>query len=209
MSDPDTSTAGDDGWVPAPGARPIADRYDFADIDLLSEVTHEIRGAILRRLKEPRTVADLAASLDVPVTRLYHHVNRLHELGLIQIVATRQVAAVTERRYQVVARTYGFDPDEMGSLDHRELAIALGGLFDVAKLGFQRMVETSGLEHFGDDGDETSILTLSERFLSPDRHRELVRRLTEIVEEFTSDRTDHDPDAVASTLFVAAYPEAR
>lgn len=198
----------DDGWTPSPDARPIAERFDIDDIDLLGELTHEVRGAIMRRLREPRTVAELAASMDVPVTRLYHHVNRLHELGLIQVVATRQVAAVTERRYQVLALSYGFDPERMTLLDQRELAVAMGGLFDVAKLGFQRMVESGGLEHHDPD-DEMATLSLGERYLSPERHRELVRRLNEVLEEFHSDRTQDDPDAVASTALVAVFTDTR
>ena len=200
-------TAGDaDGWVPSPEATPISDRFDLDDVDLLQELTHEVRGAIMRRLKDPRTVAEIASSLNVPVTRLYHHVNRLHELGLIQIVATRQVAAVTERQYQVLAKTYGLDPDKLGSLDRRELAIALGGLFDAAKLGFQRMVESTGLEQLGED-DDHGVLSLSEKFVSPERRDELVRRLSELAEGFESDREEGDPDAIALTVFVAAYAD--
>ena len=187
MAVPDDSPAnvssngdGDDGWVSSPEAAPIAERLDLDDIDLLGELTHEARGAILRRLRNPRTVAELAASMEAPVTRLYHHVNRLHDLGLIQVVATRQVAAVTERRYQVVARSFGVDPDILDSLDPRELAVALGGLFDVAKLGFQRMVESTGSEYLSADREAMSTLSLAEKFLSPERHRELVLSLIHI-----------------------------
>ena len=84
----------DEGWQAVDGLEPQMERRDLSDLDLMSEVTHPIRGMILRRLKEPRTVADLAALLDVPITRLYHHVNRLVDAGLIRVVATRQVADV-------------------------------------------------------------------------------------------------------------------
>ena len=198
-----------DGWTPSPDARPVAERHDIDDLGILGEVTHEIRGAMLRRLRDPRSVAELAAGMDVPVTRLHHHVNRLLDLGLIQVVATRQVAAVTERRYQITAKTYGFEPARLDELDHHQLATALGGLFDVAKLGFQRMVEAGGLRHLDDEGDGMGTMSLGERYLSPERHRELVRRLDELLAEFESDRDQDDPEAVASTVFVAAYPELR
>ena len=204
----DTAASDADGWVPSPEAAPITDRFNLDDVDLLRELTHEVRGAIMRRLKDPRTVAEIASAMNVPVTRLYHHVNRLHQLGLIQIVATRQVAAVTERQYQVLAKTYGLDPDKLGSLDRRELAVALGGLFDTAKLGFQRMVESTGMEHLGDD-DDHGVLSLSEKFLSPERREQLVRRLSELVEEFESDRDEGDLDAVALSVFVAAYADVK
>ena len=93
---------------------------------LMAEVTHPIRGRILRRLKEPHTVAEVAESLDAPVTRLYHHVNKLEQLGLIRVVATRRVAAVTERRYQVVARSYRIHRDMLDTMDEREKSMVFG-----------------------------------------------------------------------------------
>ena len=42
----------------------------------------DTRVAIIELCLRPQTVSDLAATLGVPRTRLYHHVNRLTELGL-------------------------------------------------------------------------------------------------------------------------------
>lgn len=196
--------AGDGSWVPVDGVGPPEERRELDDLDLLAEMTHPIRGVILRRLKQPRTVADLADLLDVPITRLYHHVNRLADVGLIHVVATRQVAAVTERRYQTVADAFGISPDLLNSTDKRELSAALGSLFDVAKLGFQRYVESDAFSIT--DDEHTAPLSLSEVHLTEERRRELVRRLTELLEEFRSDTTDTDPDAAHISLFVAVNP---
>lgn len=197
----------DEGWQAVDGLEPQVERRDLNDLDLMSEVTHPIRGMILRRLKEPRTVADLAALLDVPITRLYHHVNRLVDAGLIRVVATRQVAAVTERRYQTVALSFGVDAELLNSTDRRELSAALGSLFDVAKIGFQRFVE-SGAFSANDDDDSDTVLSLAEVHLTEPRRSELMRRLTEVLEEFRSDATDTDPDAAHVHLFIAVNPEA-
>ncbi|MDW3214212.1 MAG: helix-turn-helix domain-containing protein [Ilumatobacteraceae bacterium] len=201
-------TIDDDGWVPVAGVGAPEERRDLDDLDLMAEATHPIRGMILRRLKEPRTVADVAELLDVPITRLYHHVNRLVDAGLIHVVATRQVAAVTERRYQTVARSFGVGADLLNSTDKRELSAALGSLFDVAKLGFQRFVESEAFTVADDEGDDDTALSLSEIHLTEPRRRELMRRLRELHEEFRSDATDDDPDASHLTLFVAVNPEA-
>lgn len=200
-------TSTETGWTPVAGVSGPDDRLDLGDLDLLAEATHPIRGAILRRLKRPRTVAELADLLDVPITRLYHHVNRLHDLELIRVVATRRVAAVTERRYQVVAKTFHIDNDLLTSTDDRELSAALSSLFDVAKLGFQRYVEAGGLRDAARD-DSRSALSLGEARLSRERHRELIERVTELIGEFPSDVDDEDPSGTRVTLFVAAYEEA-
>ena len=196
----------DDGWVPVDGIGAPADRRDLDDLDLMAEVTHPVRGAILRRLKQPRSVAQLAELLDVPITRLYHHVNRLTDAGLIHVVATRQVAAVTERRYQTVARSFGVSADLLESTDKRELSAALGSLFDVAKLGFQRYVESDEFS-MADHADQHSVLSLSAIHLSEARRLELLQRITELAEKFVSDLPDDDPGATTFHFFVSVNPE--
>lgn len=193
------------GWHRAEGVGDPADRLDLDDLDIVSDLTHPVRGAVLRRLKHPRTVAEIAELMDVPVTRLYHHVNKLADLGLIRVVATRQVAAVTERRYQVVAKSFGLDPKLLDTFDDREMSTALGSIFDVAKLQLQRSIE-AGAFH-GESNEYSSTLSLAEVHLSTGRLTELIERLEAIVKEFSSDLTDDDPDAHTVTLFVAAFPE--
>lgn len=200
------TTVAADGWTPIDGVSEPSDVYELDDLDLLGHITHPVRGAIVRRLREPRTVAELAAAMDVPVTRLYHHVNKLEQLGLIRVVATRQVAAVTERRYQASGRSFRIARSLFDTSDDRELSLALSSLFDVAKLGFQRTVESGGYRDV-EQLDDHSFLSLGDLALSPERRLELVRRLDALVEEFRSDRDLDDPDAEHVALFVAAYPE--
>ena len=195
-----------EGWVPIPDCGEPAEQHVLCDLDLLAEATHPIRGRILRRLRQPRTVAELASLLDVPITRLYHHVNRLNDLGLIRVVATRQVAAVTERRYQVIALSFSVSTELLSSTDERELSAALGSLFDVARLGFQRFVESGGMNDVDHD-DERSTLSLAEVRLSPGRHRELIERVNQLIGDFRSDVDETDPDGTQVALFVAAYEE--
>jgi len=202
----DTVDEFEDGWTPTAHWGEPAENLALADLDLLAEATHPVRGNILRRLRQPRTVAELAELLDVPITRLYHHVNRLHDFELIHVVATRQVAAVTERRYQVAAKSFSVDEKLLKSTDRRELSAALSSVFDAAKLRFQRFVEDAGMDAFDRD-DSLTALTLGESYLSPGRHRELIKRLTELVNEFSSDVPEDDPDGTRVTLFVAAYEE--
>ncbi|MFK8023010.1 MAG: helix-turn-helix domain-containing protein [Ilumatobacter sp.] len=193
----------DAGWTPTESAT-LAERLELDDLDLLREVTHPVRGAVLRRLKTPRTVAELATIMGTPVTRLYHHVNKLADLGLIHVVATRQVAAVTERRYQVTARSFSLDTRLFETSDLAEISMALGSLFDLAKIGLQRSIE-AGLRFEADD--RRSAISLGEIHLSDERHRQLIERLNSVVADFTSDLDDDDPAANHVTLFVSAFPD--
>lgn len=198
-----TEDADDAGWLPLDGIGPAPDIVELDDLDLLAEITHPTRSGILRRLQEPRTVAEVAADLGVPVTRLYHHVNKLEQLGLIRVVATRQVAAVTERRYQVVGRSFRVSPQLLQSSDPRELAAAFGSLFDAAKLSFQRRLESDAGAGFPDRG---ALLTLSEFRLTPDRRGELVERMRELITEY-GDQDDDGDDAEPVTFFASVFPD--
>jgi DNA-binding transcriptional ArsR family regulator len=203
MPDPTPDAAASaavDGWVITFDDEP-AERLDLEDLGLVAEVTNPIRGRMMRRLKDPHTVAELAELLDVPVTRLYHHINRLEDHGLIRVVATRRVGAATERRYQVVAKSFAIAHHFFDDPDSHELAQAMGALFDVAKIGMEKLIESGGLR--GVELEERSFLSLGEVSLTPDRRAELIHRLRDLVAEFESEE-----DGEPMTVFIAAYPES-
>lgn len=192
---------------------PRLDELVLDDLDTLAEVTHPVRGPIVRRLKSPRSAAELAGEMQVPVTRLYHHLNALEARGLIRVVATRRVGAATERRYQVVARALRFGDDSLADLDGRELAHAVGAVFDLAKLDLQRELE-AGAASRADHGLDAVLVSMSGFRLGATRQAELVARLTALIDEFTDDDDDDDDDEVDAAgeertryrLFVAAHP---
>ncbi len=191
-------------WTEVDGTVEIVEEYVLDSLDLLAEVTHRVRGLLLRRMHQPKTVAELADLLDVPVTRLYHHINRLESHGLISVVATRQSGAATERRYRAVSRTFKLDPSLLSAREGpagAELGRALGALFDVAKVELQHEIEVGTARQALED--ENMVLTLSDLRLTPDRQRELRNRLVDLLHEF--DDEDGDP----YRLFAAGFPVSR
>jgi DNA-binding transcriptional ArsR family regulator len=192
-------------WIPT-GAGEPADELAVDDLGLIDQVTHPVRGKLFRRLRTPRSAAELAQLLDVPVTRLYHHLNQLEARGLIRVVATRRSGAVTERRYQVVAKSMRLDESVIPDLAPADLARATGALFDGAKLGLQRAIETGQIT--GPGGAERSLLSFNEITLSSEQRAELVARLKALIDEFDAlgDDTGRDADAERFTLFTAAFP---
>jgi len=216
----------DDGWV-STGAPPLAERHELDDLDHLSELTHPARSQIIRRLRNPRSAAELATEMDVPVTRLYHHLKRLEAAGIIRVVATRRVKAATERRYQLVARGFSIAPELAESTDNATLAITFGSLFDLAKIDFQRAVERVGPRM---RDDEHMNLSLTSAEFTHAQITELAAKIVALLEEFDTprasdpndterasdsngaDRTDvdgtaeHIPAALPS-LFIAAHPD--
>jgi DNA-binding transcriptional ArsR family regulator len=181
------------GWAPA-------EAFHLDRLDLLDEFAHPVRGAIVRRLHEPLTVAELAEAMHVPVTRLYHHVNRLERDGLIRVRSTRRVAAVTERRYQAVARSFRIDESLIRTADPAALGRAVGGLFDVARSALQREFELGRFT--AGDLRERGMHALLSLQLTPARRSELLERLRMIVEEFSD-----DDEGEPFQMLISAFPE--
>lgn len=196
------SDADPDGWM-STNAAPIAERHELDHLDHLSELTHPARSQIIRRLRNPRSAAELAVEMEVPVTRLYHHLKRLEAAGIIRVVATRRVKAATERRYQLVARGFSIAPELAETTDNATLAVTFGSLFDLAKIDFQRAVERVG-PRIHDDEHMTLSLTSAE--LTPAQIAEFAAKIVALLDEFNIERPS-DQSSERFSLFIAAYPD--
>lgn len=85
----------------------------------------ELRTAVVVLLRERAlSTTELAELLELPKSTVAHHVKVLEKAGLIHVVRTRQVRAVTERYYGRVARLYLFESADADSSDLRNVAVA-------------------------------------------------------------------------------------
>jgi DNA-binding transcriptional ArsR family regulator len=89
--------------------------YDAEETLLVSEpeqlraLGDELRGRIVSLLRERAwSTQQLARELDVPRGTIGHHLKVLERAGLIHVVHTRQVRALTEKFYGRVARLFLF-----------------------------------------------------------------------------------------------------
>jgi hypothetical protein len=190
-------------WIPVEGIEGPIQEMVMYDFDMIDEITHPTRARLLRRLQQPRSAAELAADMDIPVTRLYHHLNRMVELNLIRVVATRRSGSATERRYQTTARSYRVDESVIEQVSNEELGRAIGGLFDVTKTEFQREVEIGTLTttNLASDG----MFGMFSFALDEPGWVEFRERLQALLDEFTA-RDDPNFELPRRRVFVAAFP---
>jgi hypothetical protein len=88
----------------------------MASADLL---LHPVRLRIVKAFLGDRalTTKQLAAELpDVPAGSVYRHVARLHEAGVLHVVAERRVRATTERTYMLRLYAAQMQPDEVAAM---------------------------------------------------------------------------------------------
>jgi DNA-binding transcriptional ArsR family regulator len=100
--------------------------YEAPDVLVVSEraqlraLADDVRTAIVSLLRNrARSTQQLSRELEIPKGTVGHHVKVLEKAGLIHIVRTRQVRAVTEKFYGRTARLFLFeteDPDDVRAL---------------------------------------------------------------------------------------------
>jgi DNA-binding transcriptional ArsR family regulator len=98
--------------------RPSPDRED-ADAVLLKALSHPVRARALTALNQRvASPSELASEQGKAVGHVAYHVRVLHELGMIELVNTRQVRGATQHFYRSSARPYfsnvSLDLDEQG-----------------------------------------------------------------------------------------------
>ena len=99
---------------PAPsGVRPPDAERLISDVETLKALSDPLRLRILElmvtRPDGAWTVKEMAVALEVPATRLYHHVELLQERDLIRAAEQRVVSGIIETRYQVSALSLRLD----------------------------------------------------------------------------------------------------
>src|ERR1700753_2337593 len=88
---------------------------------------------VLRQLAEPRSCTEVAVELDQTPQRLYTHVRRRLESGLVRRVAERRVRGIHEGIYQAAGRSYWLSPRLVGRIGLRQTRgrLSLGYLVDL------------------------------------------------------------------------------
>jgi DNA-binding transcriptional ArsR family regulator len=179
------------------------------DVDTLKAIADPTRAALIELLAEPRTVTQLAEALDVPRTRLYHHVELLRSKQLVEQVDERRVGALTERVYALTAKVIRPSARLLRSADGDErLAAMTTLLFDTTKADLQRSFAAGEIDLDDRDHLRHAGLGRSIAYLAPEQADEFIRELDALVARF--DAADDSTRNDRPFAFVwALYPSSR
>jgi DNA-binding transcriptional ArsR family regulator len=195
----------DDDWLDLTGGAPLPELAELDSTEKLDELMHRVRGPLLRHLRTPHSAAELAAALDVPVTRLYHHLKVLESAGFIEVVATRRVGAALERRYRAIACGFRVGPDAVR--DASDLARALASVLDSTRADLVGAVESGAIDPAADpdgNGLDVAIWSLRLRLGQQDRV-ELVERMEAVLADFRQ-RSRDGADVGEFAVFAITFP---
>ena len=179
------------------------------DVETLRLIAEPTRAAILELLTEPRSVSELADSLDVPRTRLYHHIHLLQEKGLIQQVDERSAGALTERVYALTAKTFRASARLLRSGSPEERADAITTLvLDTTKADVRRAVISGEAAFDGSDEGKPVGLGRSLAYLDDARAAAFLAELEALVTRFDAAH-DEAEGRRPYALTYALYPSSR
>jgi DNA-binding transcriptional ArsR family regulator len=151
----------------------------------LRALADDVRSAIIALLRERAySTQELAAALEIPKGTVGHHLKVLESAGLIQVVRTRQVRAMTEKFYGRTARLFLFNAEDPA--DARALAATV--LRQAAS-----EVERSPAE--------ASFGHVKANLSDKDAAR-LERRLRRLFDDFrAAEASDGEPHALAAAIY--------
>jgi DNA-binding transcriptional ArsR family regulator len=179
----------------ADAARRGAD-YDAPDVlyvrrpDQLKALGDELRARIVVLLRErAQSVTELAEKLDLPKGTVGHHVKVLESAGLVQVVRTRRVRALTEKYYGRTARLFLYESSDGTREDVRNIVAAS------LRLAAEEILPV-------DEEDAAACSGVLRVRLSEADARRFDRRLGKLMNDF---RACDDPDGTPYGLAIALY----
>jgi DNA-binding transcriptional ArsR family regulator len=185
------------------------DVFEINDVETLEVLNDPMRMRLMHLLGgESKSVRELAEELDLPVTRLYYHINMLDEVGVIAVAETRKVGAMLQRRYQTVAHSYqpGSSLVMAVNNDRKAAEIAVATVIDGARLDAQSLVE----RRFQSGGREaqhpTGVLSRVFLELTPEEIRVCQERLSVLIEEMSATALPGRPDTEIYSLTMVLAP---
>lgn len=180
--------------------------------DQAAEMLKPMRLDILRLSDQPRTCSELGNILGHVPQKIYYHVKRLEDAGLMERVGERKVRGIMEGIYQARARSFWLAPTLVRRLG------GLGPARDQASLRVlcshaERMLEDVGqLANRVEGGGEVPSLSLSADVELPSAERrsefleEVQKAFVSLAERYGARRETRSPSTFHLSLACYPYP---
>jgi DNA-binding transcriptional ArsR family regulator len=170
-------------------------------IDQAEALLKPQRVEVLRQLAEARTCTQVAARLGQSPQRVYYHVKRLVDAGLVDLISQRRVRNLQEGIYRASARSYWLSPRLVGRIGlprtHDELS--LGYLLNLVE---DVQADVAALDRAAPE--LPSIGVSGEIRVPPQRRQEFLTELRATLENLFTRYGGSEGDAFK--LALACYP---
>jgi|GEM_PF-1364547 len=170
---------------------PIPEELVIESLEAFKVMSSPMRLRVLFHLRSARSVAEVAAAMEVTPTRLYYHFNALVNAGIIEVIETRKKGTQLEKVYRVAGKTIRPGPGAWNTSDDP---------YDFAEVAASLVLDTTRIElveaiaHRSGSGIDLAEMsgTLG-RTISSIPHRrikEFATRIEDLVADMASEESD-------------------
>jgi DNA-binding transcriptional ArsR family regulator len=158
----------------------MKDIFYLERLDQAEALLRPGRIEILRELASPASCTDVGARLGQAPQKVYYHVKRMEQAGLVDRVAERQVRGITEGIYQASGSSYWLAPALVGAIGQRRAQdeMSLGFLLSLSE---QMQSDLARLAR--GTGERPSLGMSGEVRLQPERRQEFLADLRAAIED--------------------------
>ncbi len=162
-----------------------------------------VRMRILNAARQPRSVREIADLLGMPVTRLYYHVNLLHEVGFLNVVHTRKSGARLEKLYSIAGKTIVVGSELADNAP--DPATAARALASVVLEPALYEAEAAILERLVGEPDHPIHLGRGLAHLSPEDAETIANEIEKIIRDHLADRDESDHPEARTYAFTYGF----
>ena len=182
----------------------VPDQVFITDPSQFEALSSPIRMRVLKAAQAPRSVREIAEALNVPITRLYYHVNLLEAAGFLAVVQTRKSGARLEKLYRVTGKTITPGPELAENVDDpAEAATAMAAIV----IEPMRIEAEAGIARRLDGSDVRMEMSRSMGMLTPAQAEDLLEQLRNLVTATIGDsEASTDPEAIPYALTYVLSP---
>lgn len=151
--------------------------------------------------KEPKTIKEIAKEINIDQSRLYYHINKLLNLGLIQVEREELVGNMVQKYYiskQIQTPSFTFSREDLQ--DESEYIVSkLYQYSNEAISTIARDIEEQNEDHHAEG-------TIIQAKLSKEKWRQLNEKIRRII-EMTMDEEEGDVETENFTYIIMSYTD--
>jgi len=182
--------------------------HKLTSLEQVRAISAPIRQRIIEKLiEQSMTAKQVALALDERPTKLYHHIQILESLGLIELVKTEQKRGTTEKYFRAVASSYTINEQLMTGISQSADAMeafdsAIKSIFTVT----QDEVRASLSSKLFNPGDKSMPGRISRSVVraGPKQIAALSKKMNAWIE--ACEKTDDKNGELTYSIMVAFFP---
>lgn len=199
----DRKNAGEDDYV---------EQRTVTDLETLRLLADPLRLSILGAFPpassgRSMSVKEIAERLDEGQTKLYRHVKKLEEAGLLRVAQTRVVSGIIEKRYRPAQRRLTIESDLLAQQpEPDEYTDTMAAVLDATRDRLRTEIRAGRVPiRRPATGPDLSLQAASVRVvMTPERYEKLRAAVTELIDDLGPN--DEGPDAFPVHLQVLLFP---